>query len=99
MGQGILTAGFVRAGDALQCEGVSLEMLASRVGTPAYVYSARRIRDSYEALTSALGDLPYRVHYSLKANSSAGILRLLRSLGSGVDVVSGGELYRALRAG
>jgi diaminopimelate decarboxylase len=99
VGQGVLNAGFAVRGDVLACEGVSLEDLAQSVGTPCYVYSAETIRDRYGRLTAALGDVPHRIHYSLKANSSAGILRLLRGVGSGVDVVSGGELFRALRAG
>lgn len=99
MGESVLTAGFARVDDALQCEGVALDGLGDAVGTPAYVYSAGTIRDRYTRLTGALAGVPHRVHYSLKANSSRGVLDLLRSLGSGADVVSGGELFRALRAG
>ncbi|MBA3671303.1 MAG: diaminopimelate decarboxylase [Gemmatimonadaceae bacterium] len=94
-----MTAGFNRVDGALSCEGVSLERLASDVGTPAYVYSASVVRDRFARLDSALEQLPHRIHYTLKANSNAGVLRVLRELGAGVDVVSGGELYRALRAG
>jgi diaminopimelate decarboxylase len=92
---------FSRATDnePLHCDGVSLEVIARDVGTPVYVYSATTIRSQYRRLTSALEGVPFRVHYSLKANSSAGILRVLRDLGAAADVVSGGELYRALRAG
>jgi diaminopimelate decarboxylase len=57
------------------------------------------IRDRYSRLTASLTAAPHRVHYSLKANSCRGILEVLRAAGSGVDVVSGGELFRALRAG
>ena len=99
MGQGVLTAGFSRAEGALVCEGVSLERLAEQVGTPAYVYSTAVIRDRYRRLDAALAPLPHRIHYTLKANSNRGLLRTLRELGAGVDVVSGGELFRALRAG
>ncbi len=99
MGESVLTAGFNRVDGALSCEGVSLERLASDVGTPAYVYSASVVRDRFARLDSALEQLPHRIHYTLKANSNAGVLRVLRELGAGVDVVSGGELYRALRAG
>lgn len=98
MGESVLTAGFARVDDALQCEGIALDGLGDAVGTPAYVYSAGTIRDRYTRLTGALAGVPHRVHYSLKANSSRGVLDLLRSLGSGADVVSGGELFRALRA-
>ena len=99
MGEGVLTSGFARVDGALACEGVALERIAREVGTPTYVYSATMIRDRYSRLDSALSVLPHRIHYTLKANSNAGILRLLRELGAGVDIVSGGELYRALRAG
>jgi diaminopimelate decarboxylase len=99
MGQGVLTTGFARVDGEARCEGVSIERIARDVGTPVYVYSAATIRDRYERLDRTLAPVPHRIHYTLKANSSAGILALLRELGSGVDVVSGGELHRALRAG
>jgi diaminopimelate decarboxylase len=99
VGEGILTAGFTRVETGLACEGVSVTAIAEAEGTPAYVYSAAVVRERYTRLDSALSVLPHRVHYTLKANSNAGILRVLRELGAGVDVVSGGELYRALRVG
>jgi len=99
MGQSILTTGFSRVGGEMQCEGVSLERIAREVGTPVYIYSAATIRDRYARLDHVLGSVPHRIHYTLKANSSRGVLMLLRELGAGVDVVSGGELHRALRAG
>ena len=91
--------GFARVDGALTCEGVSVAAVADAVGTPAYLYSAAVVRDRFTRLDTALAALPHRVHYTLKANSNAGVLRVLRELGAGVDVVSGGELYRALRAG
>ena len=91
--------GFERVGDVLHGERVSLEAVARAVGTPAYVYSAATIRERYASLSGALAGVPHRIHYSLKANSSRGLLDLLRSLGSHADVVSGGELFRARRAG
>lgn len=99
MGQGVLTTGFPRVGGALYCEGVPLERIAADVGTPAYVYSAATIRDRYEQLDQMLEPVPHRIHYTLKANSSRGLLGVVRELGAGADVVSGGELARALRAG
>jgi diaminopimelate decarboxylase len=102
VGQGVLTpaaAGFPRSHGALHCEGVPLELIAEGAGTPAYVYSAATVRERYARLTGALTGVKHRVHYSLKANSCRGVLDVLRAEGSGVDVVSGGELYRALRAG
>ena len=100
MGQGVLTPGFVRAPDAaLSCEGVPIERVAHDVGTPTYVYSAAIIRDRFMRLQAALSGVPHRVHYTLKANSSRAILRLLRTLGAGAEIVSGGELHRATAAG
>lgn len=92
-------AAFVRENGTLMCDGVSLEAIATDIGTPAYVYSASDIRTQYKWLASALSDLRHRLHYSVKANSNLAILGLLRRLGAGVDIVSGGELYRALSAG
>jgi diaminopimelate decarboxylase len=99
MGQGVLTTGFARVQGALYCEDVPLERIARHVGTPTYVYSASTIRDRYERMDQMLSSVPHRIHYTLKANSSAGILELDRGLGAGADVVSGGELHRAQRAG
>ena len=99
MGQSVLTTGFARVDGVLHCEGVSLERIAADVGTPVYVYSAATIRDRYERLDRMLAPVSHRIHYTLKANSNRVILELLRGLGAGVDVVSGGELFRALRAG
>ncbi|MEO6211929.1 MAG: diaminopimelate decarboxylase [Gemmatimonadaceae bacterium] len=83
----------------LVCEGASLEAIAEAVGTPTYVYSTRAIRDQYDALDRALSPVPHRQHYSMKANSNLAVLRLLQERGAGVDIVSGGELYRAQHAG
>ncbi|MFL5463588.1 MAG: diaminopimelate decarboxylase [Gemmatimonadaceae bacterium] len=91
MGKGVLTG--------LRCEDVSLDVVAREVGTPCYVYSSAAIREQYHLLRAALGDLDARLHYSVKANSSIAILALLRELGAGLDIVSGGELFRALEAG
>jgi len=83
----------------LYCEDVPLEQIAERVGTPAYVYSAASITGAFRGLDGALGRLPHILCYSVKANSNLSILRLLAKLGSGFDIVSGGELYRLQRAG
>jgi diaminopimelate decarboxylase len=99
MGEGVLTSGFTRTDGGLACEGVPLERIARDVGTPTYVYSSAMVRDRFVRLDEALRDVPHRIHYTLKANSNAGVLRLLKELGAGVDVVSGGELFRALRLG
>jgi diaminopimelate decarboxylase len=102
VGKGVLTAARHHAAAtpwAGRCEEIELEALARAVGTPAYVYSATHIRDQYRRLEKALSGAPHRTHYSVKANSSLAILALLRELGTGVDIVSGGELERAVRAG
>lgn len=99
MGESVLSAGFPRLAGTLRCEGVSLETIAESAGTPSYVYSAATIRNRYELLAETLAPVPHRVHYTLKANSCGAILRILRELGAGAEVVSGGELFRARRAG
>jgi diaminopimelate decarboxylase len=77
-----------------------LAAIAGAVGTPTYVYDAAQIRAHYAALTGALGPrFPYQVFYAVKANSNLAVLALLRDLGAGADIVSGGELFRARRAG
>jgi diaminopimelate decarboxylase len=93
------TPQFARRSGQLYCEGVELERIADRVRTPAYVYSAASIGGAYRAMDRALRGVPHTICYSLKANSNLSIVRLLAGLGSGFDIVSGGELYCALRAG
>jgi len=85
--------------DALYCDSVALADIAQRAGTPCYVYSSQTFLDNFRAYDEALGDLPHRVCYSVKANGSLGILALLAKAGAGFDIVSGGELYRVLKAG
>jgi diaminopimelate decarboxylase len=76
-----------------------LRAIAERVGTPVYVYSANLIRAQYHALHDALKDVPHRICYSVKANGNIGVLRVLKAAGAGADIVSVGELRRALAAG
>ena len=76
-----------------------LRAIAERVGTPTYVYSANLIRAQYHALHDALRDVPHRICYSVKANGNVGVLKVLKALGAGADIVSVGELRRALAAG
>jgi diaminopimelate decarboxylase len=83
----------------LYCEGVALREIAEAAQTPCYVYSATSIRDAYRDYDFAFGDLPHSICYSVKANSSLAILKLLAGLGAGFDIVSGGELYRVLSVG
>jgi diaminopimelate decarboxylase len=81
------------------CDGVSIHSIVASVGTPVYIYSARAIRDAYGAIDSAFSSYPHAIHYALKANSTLGIVRLLKALGSRADANSGGEIQVALRAG
>lgn len=80
-------------------EDVELEQIARAAGTPVYVYSATAIRERFRRYEDAFGDTPHGVFYAVKANSNLSILRLLASEGAGFDIVSGGELYRVIRAG
>src|SRR5579862_6422137 len=84
---------------ALFCDGVALADIAAGAGTPSYVYSARTILENYCAYDSAFGAQPHTVCYAVKANSNLAILKLLAEAGAGFDIVSGGELYRVLKAG
>jgi diaminopimelate decarboxylase len=85
-----------RARSTLCCEAVPLSELAQRYGTPLYVYSASTIGGRLRAFDRAFRNVPHTVCYSVKANSNLSVLRLLRDLGCGFDVVSGGELQRVL---
>jgi len=87
-----------RAG-ALYCEDIAVADLAERHGTPLFVYSRATIEASVAAYEDAFAPVPHRVCYALKANAAGPILRLLAARGVGADIVSGGELLAALRAG
>ncbi len=102
VGQGTLTrrraglfadAGLVREAGALRLGGVSLSEIAAAVGTPAYVYNAGAIRERYRALDGR-SPVCLTASVAVKANSTLAILRILRDLGAGADIVSGGELAR-----
>lgn len=94
-----MATGFTRRDGALYAADVPLRHIATEVGTPAYVYCAETMRERVRRLEEALAGIPHRVHFAAKANSSGGVLRTLRDAGVGVDVVSGGELFKAIRAG
>lgn len=79
--------------------GLSLEEIASEYGTPLYLYNAGRIRENFAAYTDAFNFMDSLICYAVKANFNGSIIRIISSLGGGADVVSGGELYMALRAG
>lgn len=83
----------------LHVDGVDLRRIATAFGTPCYVYSRQQIEANWRAYDTAFGTRRHRVHYAVKANDNLSILRILKHLGSGFDIVSGGELERVLAAG
>lgn len=83
----------------LFCEDVDLVELAAEVGTPCYVYSRATLELHYDRLTEAFGELRPLICYSVKSNSNLSVVKVLADRGSGMDVVSGGELHRARLAG
>ncbi len=83
----------------LYCENISVEDIARQVGTPFYLYSFNTLKRHFTVFDEAFRGIPHLVCYSAKANSNIAIIRIFVTLGGGVDVVSGGELYRALKAG
>jgi diaminopimelate decarboxylase len=83
----------------LLCDGVALADIAAEVGTPCYVYSAATIVSNFRAYDAALSGIDHTVCYAMKANSNLAVLRLLAREGAGFDIVSGGELFRVLKAG
>jgi diaminopimelate decarboxylase len=83
----------------LYCEKVPVARIAERVGTPCYVYSHSTLIRHFRIFDQAFQGIPHLVCYSVKANSNIALLRLFSHLGGGTDIVSGGELYRALKAG
>ncbi len=90
---------FSYVNENLFCENVDLAEVAKVHGTPAYVYSRAGLVHNYEKIDQAFGQYPHKICYALKANANPEILKLMVSLGSGADVVSGGELAMALQAG
>jgi diaminopimelate decarboxylase len=85
--------------DELHAEDVSVAQLAAKHGTPLYVYSHATIERHFRVIDDAFKKVPHTICFSVKANSNVAILRLLAKLGSGMDIVSGGELIRAKKAG
>jgi diaminopimelate decarboxylase len=90
---------FVHERRILHAESVPLDEIADHVGTPAYVYSQAAVYDAFHELDASLAEVPHLVAYAVKANSNWALLSRLASWGSAADIVSGGELARALRAG
>ena len=82
--------------DSLHAEDVPVADIAERFGTPCYVYSRAALEGGWRALDDAFAAVDHLVCYSVKANSNLAVLDVLARLGSGFDIVSGGELYRGL---
>jgi diaminopimelate decarboxylase len=94
-----MNAGFHRRDGQLHVDGVPLSAIADRFGTPTYVYSRAHLTQQYRRIEAAFAGVDLQIRYALKANSNLGVLSLFAALGSGFDIVSGGELERVLRAG
>ncbi|HXU73876.1 MAG TPA: diaminopimelate decarboxylase [Polyangia bacterium] len=90
---------FEYKGDELFCEGVPLAKIAAEVGTPVYVYSHATLERHFKVFDGALGTHKHIICYSVKANSNLAVLRTLVAMGAGVDTVSRGEIFRALKVG
>jgi diaminopimelate decarboxylase len=90
---------FAYQGDQLCCEGTPLARIAAEIGTPTYVYSLDALRSRYRAFDHALAAVPHLICCSVKANDTLAVLRAFARESAGFDIVSGGELFRVLRAG
>jgi diaminopimelate decarboxylase len=90
---------FSRRDGRLHAEDVAVESIALQVGTPAFIYSGGALAEAYDGLDRAFASTPHLICYSIKSNMNLAVVRLLVNRGSGVDVTSAGELFRALRAG
>ena len=89
---------FAMKNGVMHAEDVDLATLAAEVGTPFYCYSTATLTRHYKVFNSAFSGLPHLICYAVKANSNLAVLKTLARLGAGMDVVSGGELRRALAA-
>src|SRR6201991_1758634 len=83
----------------LFCEGVSVESLVKKFGTPLYIYSQRTLTNHFQKLDQALAPLNHLVCFAMKSNSNLAVLRVIADLGGGFDIVSEGELARVIAAG
>ena len=90
---------FSYQGTDLYCEEVPIAQVAAQVGTPFYLYSHATLIQHFRAFDTVFRPVPHLVCFAMKANSSLAVLKVISSLGGGADIVSGGELFRALRAG
>jgi diaminopimelate decarboxylase len=90
---------FEYQGGELHCEGVPLRKIADEVGTPVYIYSEQTLERHVRVFDEAFQSVPHLICYAIKANSNINLLRRFAQWGTGFDIVSGGELFRVLRAG
>jgi len=90
---------FQYKGDELYAEDVAIKDIVAKVGSPVYIYSQTTLERHFKAMDEALAAVPHTICYSVKANSNVAVLKTFINLGGGVDIVSGGELFRALKAG
>ena len=90
---------FRYVGNKLYCEGVAVETLAKKFGTPLYVYSQRTLTNHFQKLDRAMAPVDHLICFAMKSNSNQSVLRTLANLGGGFDIVSGGELQRVIAAG
>jgi diaminopimelate decarboxylase len=90
---------FRYVGKKLFCEGVAVETLAKKFGTPLFIYSQRTLTEHFQKLDRALAPLDHLVCFAMKSNSNLAVLRTIANLGGGFDIVSGGELQRVIAAG
>ena len=90
---------FRYVGNKLFCEGVAVESLARKHGTPLYVYSQRTLTEHFRRLDAAMSPVEHLICFALKSNGNLSVLRTLANLGAGFDIVSGGELQRVIAAG
>ena len=90
---------FHYSGAKLYCEGVSVEALVKKYGSPLYIYSQSTLEDHFQKLDTALAPVNHLVCFAMKANSNLAVLRTIANQGGGFDIVSGGELRRVIAAG
>jgi diaminopimelate decarboxylase len=90
---------FQYKGNELHAEDVAIREIVAKVGSPVYIYSRSTLERHFRAMDEAFAELPHTICFSVKANSNLAVLKTFINLGGGVDIVSGGELFRALRAG
>lgn len=90
---------FLFRGNKLYCEEIPVDEIAQKVGTPVYIYSRRTLERHFKEFDEPFSEIPHLTCYSIKSNSNISIISIFAALGGGADIVSGGELYRALKAG